>query len=431
MTETVKAHIFEPYTGGHHTQYIAALIPALQVLLEAGHLSEIVVTISRNHLRSRDFAELLDRFGSIITIDARNELIPFQRFSAVRIATMLLDALQRVRPDFLILTSANYAALPIAMLQIVGLRFGKVGQQSVGIFHHRTLAPEPTPKQRAINWMHRFSRKYSPWTQIFLVNPLLFDALQPSLKNRDLSRLKLLPDPSSRMIHTSKSECRQRLNIPTSGWYIGHVGGIDARFALPELLAAFRSANLPADQRLLLAGSIDQRYRKLIDDEYADLMSARRLIVIDRFLTGEELDIVYAAIDVAALTYYKNDYLSAKAIDAIVAHRPLLGSREGHIGLLIDRFRAGWSCDVREPGQLTSAISSAAAQSCNYSLSPESRRLIDFASPDNYASTLLSALYQKIGLGAPQVKTWDWVLDGSDEVYPPGKGRNRCRCSSE
>ena len=410
----MKVQIFEPYIGGHHTQYIASLLPALLRLQEDGHVSEIVVTISQNHYQSPSFAAQLAQYEPAVRFDAATELAPFKRSSAFHVSSMLYKAITRIRPDYFISTSANYGAFPVAIMNVLGAWSGKRNLISIGIVHHRNPASRPTLSQQLQDTMHRFSRNFSPWTELHVVNPLLYAALNGSGRNAE-HRIKLLPDPVSRVMATPSNDARRFLHIPEDGWYIGHVGGIDARLALPELLAAFRAANLPLNHRLLLAGSLLARYRELISIDYGDLVRESRLVILDRFLPVDELHAAYSAIDVAAVPYYDNDYLSAKALNAMAAHRPLLGSNQGYTGMLIKRFHAGWSCDILDTTQLANTMTIASKESSHYVLSTAGQRLLDFHTAENYSNAILARLHARLKLPLPPLKTWDWVLRGSEK----------------
>jgi hypothetical protein len=56
------------------------------------------------------------------------------------------------------------------------------------------------------------------------------------------------------------------------GRYLGHVGGLDARMALPELVIAFRAASTEPTDRLFIAEKLYSPYRKYVSDEYDDLI---------------------------------------------------------------------------------------------------------------------------------------------------------------
>ena len=63
-----------------------------------------------------------------------------------------------------------------------------------------------------------------------------------------------------------------RLLLDTEGRYLGLLGSLDRRKAVPELLAAFREAQLAPTDRLLLAGGLDPAYAALIAEHYNDLL---------------------------------------------------------------------------------------------------------------------------------------------------------------
>ena len=55
-----------------------------------------------------------------------------------------------------------------------------------------------------------------------------------------------------------------------------------ASAAIPELLAAFRAADLAANDHLLIAGSLYEPHRALVRSAFADLLTSGRIVSIDR-----------------------------------------------------------------------------------------------------------------------------------------------------
>jgi len=256
--------------------------------------------------------------------------------------------------------------------------------------------------------LQRFARRFSPWTELQFVNPLLFEFT----KRRALlanGRAKLLPHPVATKPAIAKADARRTLGIPVDGTYIGQIGKSDGRKAVPELLAAFRAADLPSDRRLLLAGTQYGPYRELLDRQYADLIQSGRLVVLDRYLRSEEFHVANCAVDVVSVAYY-TDQLSANLLAAVAAERPVIGDRRGYTGMMIDTFDVGYAADVRDHAALTSAVVSAMQRGPGFALSAKARRLLEFHSPQNFVDTLLGGLYERLGVEQATTKSWDWAL---------------------
>jgi glycosyltransferase involved in cell wall biosynthesis len=200
------------------------------------------------------------------------------------------------------------------------------------------------------------------------------------------------------------------LNLPTEGRYVGFIGVMDTRKAIPELLTAWQAAQSDANDYLLLAGRLDPGYRQLIAAEFSELLQQGRIILLDQHLTAEQLIAGYSALDAVAVVQYRRANLSANLLKAIAAGRPAIVDRYGYTGMVVERFQAGYACDVTNVADLTAALKMALAESPSYTLSPQAERLIQFHHPSNFAHTVLQGLTGLLPADySSEIKTWEWV----------------------
>jgi len=399
--------IFEPFSGGHHTKYVALILPTLEGLRARGLIDRIVVITSTTHRESAAFADRLAAFTTSVDFDVVKG--DFRSEPGHKVTQMLVEAIKRHQPDFLISTSANNGALTLALQSFFDRSFRARGMTSVGIIHNGFSAPVSRIGDRLRDGIHRFSRRYAPWSEIHIVNPVLFEhvRLQGSWTS---GRLKMLPDPVARP-DGDFADARRELNLPLEGFIIGMIGQSDGRKALPELLSAFREARLGPDHRLLIAGTLHDPYREHLAQEYCDELRDGRILVIDRYLHPRELQAANAACDVIAVTYY-TDELSSNLLAATAARRPLIASSVGYTGMMVNTFRLGWSCDVFDHAAFTEAIRKAATEARDYLPSDAADRLLQFHDPQNFVNTLLRSLYSRLAIPAPDVKSWKWASEG-------------------
>lgn len=402
----VTVQIFEPWAGRHHTKYVALLLPTLVRLRASGAIDRIVVSTSSMHLESSYFADRLAPFRGEVEFDALAG--DFDDVSGSRVTTALLDAMRRIRPDFVIATSANNGGLSLALRSLLGSPLRARDVVSAGVIHNGFTRPVTRLKDRFRDAIHRFARRFAPWSTLYVVNPVLYGVLQRS--PHGTRNLRLLPDPVEVLPALDKRTAREKLGLPVDGRYVGHVGQSDDRKAVPELLAAFRAAGLEQTDRLLIAGKQHPPYRELIGREYADLIEQGRLIVIDRYLDPDELHASNGACDVLAISYY-TDELSGNLLAATAARRPVIASNRGYSGMMIETFGLGWSCDLFDPAAFASTLHLAVTSSADFALSASAEELLQFHDPQNFADTLLAQLYSKIGREPAPVKTWRWTMD--------------------
>jgi glycosyltransferase involved in cell wall biosynthesis len=400
-------HIFEPFAGRHHTKYVALLLPTLVRLRSAGAISRIVVSTSQMHLDSTYFADRLAQFHGEVEFDVLGG--DFHNVSGSHVTAALLDSVRRIRPTFVISTSANNGAFSLAQRSLYGSPFRAHGIVSAGVIHNGFAKPATGLKDRMRDAVHRFSRRFAPWSGLYVVNPILYGSLLRPGKTRGL---RLLPDPVEVLPALDKKTARERLGIPVDGRYVGHVGQSDDRKAVPELLAAFRDAGLQQTDRLLIAGIQHPPYRALIDREYGDLVEQQRLVVLDRYLDSDELHAANCASDVIAITYY-TDELSGNLLAATAARRPVIASLRGYTGMMIETFGVGWGCDIFDPPDFARGLREAVASGPGYELSPAAEELLRYHDPQNYANSLLALLYPAIGLTPPDVKPWQWTTQAT------------------
>lgn len=409
---TMKLQVCEQFEGGHHTNYIEALLPELAHLVLTKRVGEVIITVTERHFTSLKNMGVATRFADCIHFDpAIPEASPNPTlFERRQITANLLQALERHRPDYLISTSADYESLFLAVRRFMGLRALPAAVASVGMFHCGYLGAEgPSSADRLKQRIYSFSWRYADYSRLLMVNPLVYEALinsDGSLRDR----VGLLPDPVPPADEQDRKKARKRLQLPEVGTVIGFVGTMDRRKAIPELLAAFRAAAPRQDERLLLAGGLDPAYRALVEEEYEDLLSKDHLVVLDKYLTPEELSCGHAALDVAAILQYRRPNLSANLLKAVVAHRPVLVDRFGYTGMMAERFGIGWTVDLGDRRALALTMRTALDTCGDYRVGERTKRLIEFHSPENYAKSVIHSLAGLAPAGySPELKTWDWV----------------------
>ncbi len=235
------AQVFEPFSGGHHTKYVAFMLPALVRLLDEGRLERVILTTTSRHRESPFFADSLSQYASKVVFDVVAAGDIYDRGHEV--SAMLLDSLERNRPDYVVFTSADNGALTLALRCLVRSRFRARDVTSVGILHYGFHEPARGVRDRLQDGVHRFSRRFSPWSEVHVVNPQLYDFIRRRAGWAQ-RRLRLLPDPVEPRAPVAKVRAREALGIPVDGTYLAAVGKSNSTKAIPDLLAAFRAARL-------------------------------------------------------------------------------------------------------------------------------------------------------------------------------------------
>ena len=415
----MRVHVFAPVAGGPLTQYVAYLLPMLLQLIDEAHVESITVTLSRPHYESAFFREYLAPFASCVSFDVIDLPLGNRFVTAIAMSQALLSAIARVRSNYVISVYADYGAFILALRCCVpGLGSALKRIDSIGIVHHGLTGRAHGWRDQLRDGVHRMTRRLSPWSETFVVNPMLLAAIECQ-DSHTRRKHRLLPHPVEQTRTLDRSAARAALGIPQDGRYLAFVGRTDGRKAIPELLAAFRAADLAADDRLLIAGLLYEPHRAIVRSDFADLLRSGRVVLIDRHLSSDDVGLAFSAADVVAVTYYPMDDFSANLVAAVVAGRPILANDHGYCKRMIADFDLGWSCDVRNDALFAETIRRAMAGAASFTILQKTRRLIEFHRPENYTETVLCRLKRMLGLETADVRSWEWVSSLSRPILAP------------
>jgi glycosyltransferase involved in cell wall biosynthesis len=121
------------------------------------------------------------------------------------------------------------------------------------------------------------------------------------------------------------------------------------------------------------------------ESEFADLLSTRRLVIVPGFLSTENYQTALTAMDIVCTPYPRFMGLSASLLEAVSAGRPVLANDSGWMRAMVHQFGLGWTCDVLNGPELSSAIRTAFDTCSGFVETPAIDQLMRFNSPANYA----------------------------------------------
>lgn len=407
----MRVLIQEQQYGGHHFLYLAYILPRLLEVID-----EAIVTLSPLGRESTEFATYLAPFSDRVDFQA---ILPAgdaslslkSRFSMLE---CLRGAVERFRPDYVLVPTGDGPSSAMGLSWGAGRRGLPNGVPGEVGIHYGYGAPGIGMKNRIKDRIYLQTQRLARWNKVHYVSVLNYEWVR-SQGGSLARRAELLPHPVPAHPRLAREECRRRLGLPEGGRYIGLMGLLDPRKAIPELLAAFRSAAGPED-RLILAGRLHESYARLIEAEYADLIEELRLIVLDRFLDEETSHLVFGALDVTCTPYPKFGPLSSVLLRGIAAGKPVLGNDFGWTRAMIRRFGFGWTCDIHDPIAFAGAVRRALEEGPSYRETEATRRLLEFHSPENFAECWLGGIREARGLPRSESrKTWEWVVEALDE----------------
>jgi hypothetical protein len=125
---------------------------------------------------------------------------------------------------------------------------------------------------------------------------------------------------------------------------------------------------------IVLAGMLSAEIRQLITNEYRHIVDDGRLIVLDRYLSNEEINTCCAAGNLIAAPYRLQPHPSSIVLHAATAERMVLGANNGWLAM-VPKFSLGRLCDPQDPEVLAEALDPALHEAEAYKLSDAAKRL--------------------------------------------------------
>ena len=405
----MKVLLFEQWSGGHYSNYMNCLVPEIArlstKLIIAGDAS---VHGSPSALAWAAHANV--EFAPVLpAVSIAHRAI--DRYAAAR---NLITCLRTVRPDFTLLPSADAQSTMLAALQVLNFNIAKCFGPIEGTFHAGYGYSASSERDRLKEFVYSQTYRRLRFASVNFVN---FSYYEYVVAKRliEPGRIYLVGDPVPQAPRVGQHTARMRLGLDPDGRYLGLLGGVDRRKAIPQLLAAFRAANLGRTVRLLLAGRLEASFAALIAAQYQDLVREGRIVVLDRFLTDDELNFGYEALDVATAVYYRFPGLSSLALKAVAAGTPLVAHDFGWLRAVIRRFELGECTNIFDQAEFAKALRSALDRGRNSGQVEAVRRLLAFHTEKNFVAKMTRGLRHATGAPDEVALDWDWVM----EAIPP------------
>lgn len=411
----MKVLVFEQWHGGHYDNYLECLLPSLAKMAE-----EVVVAVTPRFMASAQSPAkhaAIAGLGNVSFSASVPEVSPrlplAERYRAAR---NLANAMREVRPDYTLLPSGDAQSWAVAAMQFVGRDMLKGLGPLEATFHTGYGPSLASAKQRGKELVYGRVYGHLQLARLNFVNFNYYEYLKSGAR-KPRSDVALVGDPVPALEPIGRQAACRLLGIDPNGRYLGLLGSLDRRKAIPELLAAFAQARLGTTDRLLLGGRLAPAFASLIKDRYADLLASGRLVVMDRFLSAEELRHGFEALDLVTPVYYDFPGLASLALKALAAGRPIVVNDLGWSRSLVLRFEVGRRVDTADAAAFARALESALDDAAHYRNSEAVARLLQFHSIDNFTRNMLEgvAKYRGGGGGARERCEWAWVL----EALPP------------
>lgn len=350
-----KVLIYDSRHEGHHllcVKYVAS------VFLEKGY--EVVYATHPDTVTSEQFKYFLASIQNRLTI----VFIPIKlkpRINSIRIILETLNIMvmiyrQKVDsvflpwmdPAFYTLGTFGWALIPRMRGKIEGIFFK--GDYAYG-------SKNLTYRQKFKRFLATVVMRGGYFSRVLFLDALGYE-FHRNRNARSATVATLCPEYlEDRAFQLSPSGLGKDWGVPLGAKLLGSVGVLDERKGTHLLIQAFRgfvNANPQSTDNcyLLLAGKLSLGVRALVanaDDP--------RIIVVDRFLTDDELTAAIGLCDVVAVPYMRHAGSSQILIRAAAQHKPVLASDYGTVGFLARKYQLGKVVNVSSYGELMDGIS--------------------------------------------------------------------------
>ena len=388
--------IVEPHATGHHASYLRWLVQgAVQ------RRWSVAVATTREALAHPTVAGIADDFHDVrihIMDDVLPRDGPSSKTQLMRREFEYWKAFKRVAAEVRSTTSVDAAILPYVdycfhALAILGSPFKELPWS--GISMRLTVRSDATKRRVFLPFKWRFAiRLLSDATlkALFVINPSVQDTPSNWGSYGLLSKLRYLRDPADFRAGGTRVSARATLGIADDRVAMLVFGSIDERKGIDALVQQVASQDGLDNYVVILAGKESATLRdQLRATPCAELLSQKRLIVMDRFLSDEEQDLVFAAADVVWVGYRNHQYMSGVLVLAGRAGLPVVGTPVGEIGRLIVRYNIGITASIGSPTDVTSALRALLDVRTRIDMGRRARAAFAGHTVDDFAATVMGA----------------------------------------
>jgi glycosyltransferase involved in cell wall biosynthesis len=249
---------------------------------------------------------------------------------------------------------------------------------------------------------------------VHYIDPVAFEWVLSNVGGKAARRARLIPDPVE-ALSFPQSKARAMLGLPEHKKLIMSIGIQDHRKGVDYLIGACARWQPAEPTSIVLAGPLSAQIRYLVSHEYRHLVDDGRLIVLDRFLSNDEINASCAAGDLIAAPYRPHPHPSSIVLHAVAAGKMVLAANNGWFSYMVPKFSLGRLCNPQNPELLAETLDQALQEAKAHKVSAAAKRLVDFHRSENFVLQWRRELSRIMGKSedAPP-RDWKWVLDGGD-----------------
>jgi glycosyltransferase involved in cell wall biosynthesis len=399
--------IEQMYDGGHYLNYVRHLVQAFAPLG-----CDIVIAVPKPAPESPQFKTYLSPHQS----QFRLEFIPSRDYATSTWKMIRTDArvfrelIRRVKPDAVYFPTADGVAQSLALSRLALRRSG------LSRVHCEALLlglPAAYGMSRRPQFLTRMALHAMPFDVVHYIDPVAFDWVLSKVGGKAGRRARFIADPVEALLLPTRSKARAMLGLSEHKKLIMSVGMQDHRKGVDYLISACARWQPAEPASIVLAGPLSPQIRHLVTSEYRRLVDDGRLIVLDRYLSNQEINACCAASDLIAAPYRPHPQSSSIVLHAAAAGKMVLAANNGWLAYMVPKFSLGRLCDPEDPELLAETLDRALNEAEGYKLSAAAKRLLEFHRSENFVLEWrreLSRIMGKSEDASPH--DWKWVLNG-------------------
>ena len=289
----MKVLIFEQFTGGHYIEKFMfdKRVTTLYFATTEKHFQTEAFDEYKNCESKLKFISIPDNVGNSGNYNDRKTIF-----------NNLLSITKNYQIDVIISSTVDFISTFAALYSTAGYKPFK-NIKTIGVFHYGYGKEIVSKNDYLKRIIYSLTYRLSPWSYKMFVNPIVYDNIKKQ-KN-----MYLLSDPVQVNKIYPIEEARERLNIDKSARIIGYIGNIDKRKALLEFLEAYFSIEeFDIKDKVLIMGRLDKDYKEFIMKNYSKEINNGRLIIIDKHLSYDEMELGLGACNLVSVLYHPLDY---------------------------------------------------------------------------------------------------------------------------
>jgi hypothetical protein len=396
--------IEQTYDGGHYLNYVRYLVQAFAPLG-----CEIVVAVPKPALKSVQFKMYLSPHQSRFRLEfipSRDETISRWRMVQTD-ARVFRELLDRVKPDAVYVPTLERMAQSLAWW--LALRRSRLPRPHceallLNLADAYGMSRRPVFTRMALHTM--------PFDVVHYIDPVGFDWVLSKVRGKAGRRARFIADPIESLSPPTRSKARVMLRLPEHKKLIMSIGMQDHRKGVDYLIGACAQWQPAEPASIVLAGPLSPQIRQLVTGEYRHLVDDGRLIVLDRYLSNEEINACCAAGDLIATPYRPQPRPAGIVLHAATAERMVLAANSGWFAYMVPKFSLGRLCDPQTPELLAETFDRALIEAEGYKLSAAAKRLVEFHRSENFILQWRRELCRIMGrCEDASPRDWNWVLN--------------------